>query len=219
VPNWEGEFRDFQDWANFAHKRLTVAYDSAGQKLPAICVDTLGRRCHNGRDMMRARDEGAFPVRYFFECREGQGVIAALQAVEAAMMRKPDGSLAEAGWNIAALTRARPAIHAALREAGAQRPVPGARPQPDPDVMVPGLLHCAKCGFRLNKVVLNVSDGNAYADTDPDTCPNCNVPMWRVSWKDEAQHAYKVCESQVRRALKAEHPSPIFASVRQWTHI
>lgn len=76
VPNWEGEFRDFQDWVNFAHKRLTVASDSNGAALSAICVDTLGRRCHNGRDMMRARDEGTFPVRYFFECREGTALDA-----------------------------------------------------------------------------------------------------------------------------------------------
>lgn len=68
VPNWEGEFHDHQDWVNFAHKRLTVAHDSNGAQLKAICVDTLGRRCANGRDMARARDEGTFPVRYFFEC-------------------------------------------------------------------------------------------------------------------------------------------------------
>ena len=68
VPNWEGEFRDHQDWVNFASKRLTVASDSNGHQLSAICVDTLGRRCTNGGDMARARDEGTFPVRYFFEC-------------------------------------------------------------------------------------------------------------------------------------------------------
>ncbi|MDE1914695.1 MAG: hypothetical protein KGJ57_17655 [Sphingomonadales bacterium] len=70
VPNWEGEFRDHADWVNFAHKRLTVAHDSNGSQLKAICVDTLGRRCANGRDMQRAQDEGTFPVRYFFECIE-----------------------------------------------------------------------------------------------------------------------------------------------------
>lgn len=76
--------------------------------------------------------------------------------------------------------------------------------QPNTASVVPGVLHCAKCGFRLNKVTLNASDGNAYANNEPDTCPNCNVPMWRVSWKDEAEYAYKVCESQLDRALKAE---------------
>lgn len=68
VPNWEGEFCSHADWVNFASKRLTVADDSNGNPLPAICVDALGRRCANGRDMARARDEDAFPVRYFFEC-------------------------------------------------------------------------------------------------------------------------------------------------------
>lgn len=69
VPRWEGEFRDHADWVSFASKRLTVGYDSNGFPLPAICVDTLGRRCANGRDFARARDEGTFPVRYFWDCQ------------------------------------------------------------------------------------------------------------------------------------------------------
>jgi hypothetical protein len=71
VPKWEGEFSDFHDWVSFASKWLTVATDSNGMPLSAICVDTLGRRCANGGDFMRARDEDTFPVRYFFECIEG----------------------------------------------------------------------------------------------------------------------------------------------------
>ncbi len=68
VPRWEGEFVSFNDWVSFASKRLTVARDSNGAELKAICVDSLGRRCNNGGDMQRARDEGAFPVRYFWDC-------------------------------------------------------------------------------------------------------------------------------------------------------
>lgn len=68
VPKWEGEFCSFGDWVSFASKRLTVAVDSNGAALSAICVDSLGRRCANGRDFMRARDEETFPVRYFWEC-------------------------------------------------------------------------------------------------------------------------------------------------------
>jgi hypothetical protein len=68
VPRWEGEFHSFGDWVNFASKRLTVASDSNGSALRAICVDTLGRRCANGRDFQRAADEGTFPVRYFWDC-------------------------------------------------------------------------------------------------------------------------------------------------------
>lgn len=66
-PKWAGEFRDHADWVSFASKRLTVAFDSNGSELKAICVDRLGRRCANGGDMRRAKDEGTFPVRYFWE--------------------------------------------------------------------------------------------------------------------------------------------------------
>ena len=69
---------------------------------------------------------------------------------------------------------------------------------------VPGVLTCAKCSFRLVKTTLNVVDGNAYANNDPDSCPNCHVPMWRVSWEQEAREAYAVVEKQVERAVAAE---------------
>lgn len=68
VPRWEGEFVSHGDWVNFASKRLTVAYDSNGSELKAICVDSLGRRCANGRDFKRAQNEDTFPVRYFWDC-------------------------------------------------------------------------------------------------------------------------------------------------------
>lgn len=68
VPRWEGEFHSHSDWVNFASKRLTVAYDSNGAPLKAICVDALGRRCANGRDFQTAHDDGAYPVRYFWDC-------------------------------------------------------------------------------------------------------------------------------------------------------
>lgn len=68
--------------------------------------------------------------------------------------------------------------------------------------IVPGVLKCVKCDFRLIKTTLTPS--GAYADEKPDTCPNCDVPMWKVTWKDEAQEAYKVAESQMKRALEAE---------------
>jgi hypothetical protein len=71
-------------------------------------------------------------------------------------------------------------------------------------VYCPGTLRCAKCDFRLVKTTLNVSDGNAYANNEPDQCPNCDVPMWRVTWEGEARDAYKVAESQMDRALAAE---------------
>lgn len=63
TPAWAGEFVSFGDWVNFATTRLAGAIGSIGQDVPAICVDALGRRCAVGR----ARDEDAFPVRYFWE--------------------------------------------------------------------------------------------------------------------------------------------------------
>lgn len=65
VPNWAGEFRDFQHWVNTATHQIGVAKFEAN----AICVDTKGRRCWIGSDFMRARDEGTFPVRFFWDCK------------------------------------------------------------------------------------------------------------------------------------------------------
>ena len=67
VPLWAGEFRDFNDWVSFATQRLTGTGDERVE-MPAACIDNIGRRCTIGAHFMRARDEGTFPVRYFWEC-------------------------------------------------------------------------------------------------------------------------------------------------------
>lgn len=54
----DGEFSSFQRWVNHATSWI------GGEN--ALCVDTKDRICRNGGDFMRARDEGAFPVRYYF---------------------------------------------------------------------------------------------------------------------------------------------------------
>lgn len=69
VPKWAGEFRSFDDWVNFATPRLTGTVDRlTGSPLVAVCIDALGRRCTMGAHFHRARDENAFPVRFFWEC-------------------------------------------------------------------------------------------------------------------------------------------------------
>lgn len=69
VPAWAGEFRDFDDWVSKATTRLTGTYDPlTGREVSSICIDALGRRCTLGAHFMRARDEGAFPVRFFWDC-------------------------------------------------------------------------------------------------------------------------------------------------------
>lgn len=67
VPKWAGQFDTHADWINCAHLKLTGAVGSMGQVVPAICVDSLGRRCHIGADFMRAERDNAYPVRFFWE--------------------------------------------------------------------------------------------------------------------------------------------------------
>lgn len=54
----DGNFPCFQTWVNKATSWI-------GGTNPA-CFDAKGRRCRIGGDFMRARDEGAFPVYYWF---------------------------------------------------------------------------------------------------------------------------------------------------------
>ena len=53
----DGQFACFQTWVNKATSWI-------GGTNP-LCADAKGRICRNGGDFMRARDEGAFPVRYW----------------------------------------------------------------------------------------------------------------------------------------------------------
>ena len=54
----DGSFADFTQWVGKATSWI------GGQN--ALCADAEGRICHNGGDFMRARDEGKFPVRFWF---------------------------------------------------------------------------------------------------------------------------------------------------------
>lgn len=59
-PKFAGQFTTFETWVNKAQGWIGMGN--------AVCIDAKGRRCLRGADMMRARDEGAFPVRFFWEC-------------------------------------------------------------------------------------------------------------------------------------------------------
>ena len=54
----DGEFDSYEEWARLG-------------PLPpfrsAIFIDALGRRCLTHRDFVRAREDGAFPVSYYWE--------------------------------------------------------------------------------------------------------------------------------------------------------
>lgn len=69
APAWAGEFVSFDDWVSFASKRLTGTYDPLmGNEVPSVCIDAFGRRCTLGGHFKRAHEEGAFPVRFFWDC-------------------------------------------------------------------------------------------------------------------------------------------------------
>ncbi len=54
----DGAFTNFSEWVNKATAWI------GGTN--ALCVDTKGRVCRNGGDMMRAREEAAFPVSFWY---------------------------------------------------------------------------------------------------------------------------------------------------------
>lgn len=68
-PEWAGQFDTFYNWVDHASRALTGVRGSVGEALGAICIDAKGRRCNVGKDFQRARDEGAFPIRYFWTFR------------------------------------------------------------------------------------------------------------------------------------------------------
>lgn len=68
----------------------------------------------------------------------------------------------------------------------------------------PGVLRCAKCGFRLVSNWLNASDGTVSPRETTEHCPNDGAPMWRVTWEEECRESDKCWEQQVERAVAAE---------------
>lgn len=80
----DGQFNSFTEWVNKATSWIGG--------MNSLCADAKGRVCKIGKDFMLARDEGAFPVRYW----HGEGGLnateqrKAVKAYKAAMkMRYP----------------------------------------------------------------------------------------------------------------------------------
>lgn len=72
-PFADQTFDHFEQWVSRASSWLTSHADYndtqhgetkgwRGHHFTALCFDSFGRRCRGGADMMRARDDGAFPV-------------------------------------------------------------------------------------------------------------------------------------------------------------
>lgn len=95
------------------------------------------------------------------------------------------------------------------------------QPKPVSNV-VPGKVHCAKCGFSLIRTNLYVNSGTTGPggeETEP--CPNDGNPLLPVTWEAEAREAWARCEELFERAIAAEkalatHPKTEQAGVRQF---
>jgi hypothetical protein len=59
--DWDGEFGTYEEWARFGPQ---APYRSATFR------DAQGRRCITQRDFAQAREDGAFPVRYYWNRSE-----------------------------------------------------------------------------------------------------------------------------------------------------
>lgn len=78
----------------------------------------------------------------------------------------------------------------------------------------PGVLRCAKCGFRLVSSTLNAVDGTVRPRDTTEHCPNHGAPMWRVSWEEECRASDECWEQQVARAVAAEKSTGASAEIR-----
>lgn len=73
------------------------------------------------------------------------------------------------------------------------------------DDVVPGVMRCARCEFRVTRVSLNVNVGTVTAgDNRTELCPNGCGPLWPVSWEQEAREGWKISEHFAERAIAAE---------------
>jgi len=81
-------FDTFQQWVNKASSWLT----RRGEHVKVICFDQKGRLVSNGGDMMRARDEGAFPVEWVWP---EQAVEAVMKARSTPTPASPPATAAE----------------------------------------------------------------------------------------------------------------------------
>jgi hypothetical protein len=72
-----------------------------------------------------------------------------------------------------------------------------------PMIYVPGTWCCPKCNFVLVQSNLNAADGTVTARDEPgDKCPNCDSPLWRVSWKDQAKEMGERAEQEIMRSRR-----------------
>ena len=71
--------------------------------------------------------------------------------------------------------------------------------------LAPGVMHCAKCEFRLHRVTLYMGDGTTGAgDSKTEPCPNGCGPLWPVTWEQEAREAMALANSMHEQLQAAQ---------------
>lgn len=104
----------------------------------------------------------------------------------------------QAADTIEALARERDTERTARRDAEARAGDATAR------LYRPGVLRCAKCGFRLVSSILHANTGSISPNDKTENCPNDGAPMWRISWEEDCREADRLWSEQYERAAAAE---------------
>ena len=71
-------------------------------------------------------------------------------------------------------------------------------------IYAPGVSSCPNCKMRLIKAVISMKDDEIYADDSPARCLNGCGPLWRVTWKEEAQENMDLVEQFQKRIAELE---------------
>lgn len=68
-------------------------------------------------------------------------------------------------------------------------------------VYVPGLWKCAKCNFSLMQATISANSGAVSTRDQPgERCPNCDVPLWRVTERESSDGIALRCEEAIVEA-------------------
>lgn len=87
----------------------------------------------------------------------------------------------------------------------------------DADRFVPGVMHCAKCKFRVVRTNLYVRSGaTGPGDNKTEPCPNGCGPLWPVTWEQEAREAMQRLEELSDRLAAGGGATTSLADFTEW---
>jgi len=70
---------------------------------------------------------------------------------------------------------------------------------------VPGAFRCAKCDFQQTSLSADACTGIVHPNRSASgPCPNCNVPMWPITWEEDAKNAWHYLNEEMKRTRQLE---------------